>query len=350
MKPVCINFDSVYRINEGYGAAGENVLLALDEHPNVSVYTDKNWDHTEYKGLNSKTIELCKQGFSKHADFGIRFSQPDSFDQIPEAKIKIGWCLWEHNNLPRNWLEKLHKQPINFVSCTHNKRILEAAGAHNVFVVPLGIDPLVYYYRRHEQKEKFTFTISGTLNSRKQPNLVYSVFQELFKDNEEVRLIIKSTEQNRVTLAETHNIRTINETWPINKMADLLRESDCFVLPTQGEGFGLCAIEAMAVGTPVICTDWSGPADYLDDEYAYKLRYKLGRHKISNSAGLYEYAIPEREHLKELMWHVFTHQDEARDKGRKSAMYVTKNLTWKHTANRIVSILRTLSQGEINGQ
>jgi len=342
MNPAIINFDSIYRTNEGYGCAGEGILLALDRRADVDVRTENNWEHTNYENLQSRTVELCEQGFTSRANVGIRLSQPDSFDKVPDALVQIGWCLWEHNNVPDNWIEGLRSLKINFVSCMQNKLLFDSVGAQNVFVVKLGIDPEVYFYQPRERREKFTFIISGTLNSRKNPNLVYDVFQELFADNQDAKLIIKSTEQNRVELEETHNIQIINQTWPANEMAELLRSADCFVLPTQGEGFGLCPVEAMAVGTTVICTYWSGPADYLDDEYAYKLGYKLEKHEIEGREGLYEYAAPDREHLKELMWHVFTHQDEAEEKGSRAAVYVAENLTWAHTANEIMSVLNKI--------
>jgi glycosyltransferase involved in cell wall biosynthesis len=43
-----------------------------------------------------------------------------------------------------------------------------------------------------------------------------------------------------------------------------LRNSDVLVLPSLLECGGAVVLEAMAMGKPVIATDWGGPADYLD--------------------------------------------------------------------------------------
>jgi glycosyltransferase involved in cell wall biosynthesis len=44
-----------------------------------------------------------------------------------------------------------------------------------------------------------------------------------------------------------------------------VQRADVFVLPSLFECGGAVVLEAMAMGVPVIATDWGGPADYLDE-------------------------------------------------------------------------------------
>jgi len=361
-----INFDSPYKVDDGYGAAGEAILLALDQHPQVEVFTDKNWSHTTgvAHGLTKRTMELYNRGFDKNADFSIRFCQPDSFANAPPCrKVKIGWSMWEYTNIPKAWVPGSNNVPAMFVSCTHNKKIWEKAGTRTpIYVIPLGVNSGVFYYRTdntfdgprtiskpdrtsveyNRPFDGFTFVMSGTVCVRKQPGLLYRTFNKLFADKNDVRLIMKTPKRLPLGFKSTHNIKIISKTWLSVRIADLLRECDCFVYPTQGEGFGLSPIEAMAVGNTAIVTNWSGPKDYLDDAYSYKLNYSLAGTVGSHWGDVFGFALPDEKQLEELMWYVYNHQEEAKAKGRLAAKFVAKNMTWKHTAQKIVDVLKRL--------
>ena len=48
-----------------------------------------------------------------------------------------------------------------------------------------------------------------------------------------------------------------------NVVEQYLSASDCYILPSYREGFGLSVIEAQAMGLPVIVTDIPGPTDAI---------------------------------------------------------------------------------------
>jgi glycosyltransferase involved in cell wall biosynthesis/SAM-dependent methyltransferase len=67
--------------------------------------------------------------------------------------------------------------------------------------------------------------------------------------------------KGRVVLAEPEKGFGI----PINLLRDTYRSFDVFFTTTQGEGWGLPALEAMACGVPVVAPDWSGLASWAKD-------------------------------------------------------------------------------------
>ena len=50
-----------------------------------------------------------------------------------------------------------------------------------------------------------------------------------------------------------------------DKKAALLAASDLYVSTSQHEGFGLVFLEGMSAGIPVVCYDFGGQTDFLDD-------------------------------------------------------------------------------------
>jgi glycosyltransferase involved in cell wall biosynthesis len=49
-----------------------------------------------------------------------------------------------------------------------------------------------------------------------------------------------------------------------DEAARIIREADVFVMPSLRECGGTAILEALALGKPVIATNWGGPADYVD--------------------------------------------------------------------------------------
>lgn len=55
---------------------------------------------------------------------------------------------------------------------------------------------------------------------------------------------------------------------PLERYIALLRDADAYVMPSVRECGGLALLEAMAIGLPIVATNWMGPAEYLNDSSA----------------------------------------------------------------------------------
>jgi glycosyltransferase involved in cell wall biosynthesis len=82
---------------------------------------------------------------------------------------------------------------------------------------------------------------------------------------------------------------------------------DCFVSLHRSEGFGLAVAECMYLGKPVIATDWSATAEYLNTENGCPVRAKLVT--LERSHGPYSkgqiWADPDVAHAAEWMQRLY---------------------------------------------
>jgi len=73
---------------------------------------------------------------------------------------------------------------------------------------------------------------------------------------------------------------------PIDKMVMLYCAADAFVVTSHGEGFGRPSLEAMAMGLPVIATNFSGLTAFVRDDVAFPIPvYGLEQHNGQVSVG-----------------------------------------------------------------
>jgi glycosyltransferase involved in cell wall biosynthesis len=141
-----------------------------------------------------------------------------------------------------------------------------------------GMDPDRFYFF-------FSFDYFST-PYRKNPLGVVRAFRKAFADlGLKVGLVIKSTsavdqhseikEELLQHARSDERIIVIDRTLSRDEMLSLIDQSDCFVSLHRSEGFGLGLAEAMALGKPVIGTDYSGSTAFLSDQTGFPVPYTL---------------------------------------------------------------------------
>ena len=78
-------------------------------------------------------------------------------------------------------------------------------------------------------------------------------------------------DRHGTTIAQAANVHVLPAT--DEPPLELFRQADVFVLPSEGESFGMVAAEAAAAGTPVIVSDRCGIAGYFEDGEALVVPY-----------------------------------------------------------------------------
>lgn len=131
-----------------------------------------------------------------------------------------------------------------------------------ICTIPNILSPL-FTYKTHKNSKVFRFVSVGGLIPRKRCDITIKAFHKAFPNNENVRLEIIGEGVERENLENLLN--ELKEKRVVltgrkkrEEVADIMRESDAFVLSSAVETFGVVYIEAMASGLPVIGTKNGG--------------------------------------------------------------------------------------------
>lgn len=140
----------------------------------------------------------------------------------------------------------------------------------DVFVDNLGVPfSTIDTHKDTEKFDEFTFTSLARLDSRKGFDVLINAFSKLENDN--VKLIIMGDGPERAKLDELVSSLGLEDRVSFLGFVDTevkyktLRGSDCFILSSHHEGFGLVYVEALRCGIPVLSTNCGGVADIVTE-------------------------------------------------------------------------------------
>lgn len=139
-------------------------------------------------------------------------------------------------------------------------------------IIPNIVDSGVFnFVNRKTGNPVFTFIAVANLIPSKRIDFLVTVFVRIAKKYQNARLTIigDGTEKNKITkLIGKYDLQSricMAGNIKREKIKEYLEDSDCFVLPSQTETFGVSYIEAMATGLPVIATKCGGPEDFVNE-------------------------------------------------------------------------------------
>jgi len=267
--------------------------------------------------------------------------QPSAkWDTSPFSK-NIGIVPFETTRIPASWVPRLNKLDALLVPCKQNVQMMRDSGVTiPIDIIYWGVDPKYFHPIPREDDGLFTFGTHGALSYRKGTDILVEAFRKAFPmySFPDVRLICKTSKNVFPFMPQQDGKKIDNRISVIGTCEQEELEKKFFskidvgVYPFAGEGFGLCPLETMAVGRPVIITGWSGPMDYFKPEAGWTLDYKMVPAKsftekeYKEDCG--EWAQPDINDLIEKMRYAYYHREEVKQKGDFAAQYVANEWTW----------------------
>ena len=202
-------------------------------------------------------------------------------------KLIIGYWAWELEDLPPLWVDAaryVHEvwSPSRFAAAAMSKVI-----DRPVRIVPHVLrEPLQRGTRpvsRPSAKQAigvpatafvvaYAFAMLSNFE-RKNPLATIAAFKGAFNRDRNAYLILRCLDVGSYPAGLTSIMREIDGFDNIRLYTDIkvsndtfLRAADVYLSLHRSEGFGLTLLEAMAVGCPVIATNWSGNTDFMTAE------------------------------------------------------------------------------------
>ena len=245
--------------------------------------------------------------------------------------------MWEASVLPETFRESLHEFDQIIVPSLHN---VELFGRYhpNVTMVPLGVDPVRWQYRkRRPPRGEFRFLIGGS-GARKGVDLAHEAFRRVFpkppKDGPVPVLGMKSPRPgdyygDRIEMVTGHI--------PAADEIDLYASAHCYLQPSRGEGFGLQPLQAIAQGLPTILTAAHGHESYAHLGYGISAKMSKAAYFMYGDAG--EWWEPDFDELCEQMEYVYSNYDEACERAAEASTVALTEFSWEQTARRFVDAI-----------
>jgi glycosyltransferase involved in cell wall biosynthesis len=313
-------------------------------------------------------------------------------NNVPQNMINIIYTMMETKKFNKDFINTCKKNyHICFTPTESNKETFIESGFNKpIYVLPIGIDDVyinqkklnkfIPIYKKFHNKitnqsqpEGFKFLSIFRWNFRKSPEVLIRAYLEEFTIEDNVSLVLFSKNMlhrlgpqfenyisskiNKLLIKygkpNSAPIFLSEQTIDSEDMPDVYAIGDVFVLPSRGEGFCLPALEASAMGLPIIVTDITGFKDYCDDDNSYLLQvdkyetYEKMTDWYKDDAFIGVYANEEFPvlgddfvaQLKYKMREVKNKYDEAKIKNSKMIDLIKTRYTWDKCVDNMENIL-----------
>jgi glycosyltransferase involved in cell wall biosynthesis/tetratricopeptide (TPR) repeat protein len=344
----------------GYGEECRHFLLALQDAGVDAAGHPILWsrDAVELSKSDEERLEPLLHRPVKTGFVHISQNLGDRLVRHPHASINIGRTMFETDRLPESWVAACNRMDWVWVPSEFHVGTFTKAGvdADKLVVMPGCFDPGEFQPEAALPESLADLTVPGPYRFlsvfdwtlHKGWDVLLRGFLEAFKGRTDVQLVLKvwSTmghtredilrqaaefvqRECGTDLSADTRIRWVFDRVSRPQLIALYKACDAFVLPSRGEGWGRPFMEAMACGKPVIGTEWSGTASFLNAETGYPVSCQVvdvpevGWREIPTYKG-HRWAEPELLSLVEQLQTVEARREESASRGAAAKSKVTR--------------------------
>jgi len=280
-------------------------------------------------------------------------------ESYPGIKHRIAYTVWESTQLDTDFINilKTDFDQIWVVTQWHKKCLIEQGiEEQKIHIVREAVDPELTPLRFLEKEfhpieyyrdDYFNFIFFGRWDYRKCLPEILNAFVDTFKPEEKVRFILSAENpfagdgKNTAIRLKEYGLEDerIVSIGFVNRMKYLryLQSGHCFVSCARSEGWNIPLIEAMAVGTPSIYSNWGAQLEFaegkgipvsINGEVPASLGHTLGLGP--NFPG--NYANPNFSDLKRALRYAKENYETLKEKALAESEIIRSEFTWENAA------------------
>ena len=350
--------------SSGYSQAAQNYILALHQTGQCDIKIRIFGDKPVKNVISDEKYEFFIKMIKKEDNsdrIQIYHCIPNIQRRITRKERNVGWGVFETFSPPLSWIDILNKNDAIIVPSQFNYKIFSHMPINKpLYYIPHCIDIDVYNkgVKPMYEFDKYTFLFMGTWKERKGYKQLFEAWLREFRESDGVQLMVKT---DRPKKAEQYLNQTIKQLGinkgfaPVifeNKIFDekllpnFIKSVDCLISPHIGEGFGYPGLQCMALGVPVIITDFSGCQDYANENTATLLEPSgfVIRNNMDNIPQFRnkKWAFIEVGKIQKAMRFVINNKGSVKMKTNVAYSYIRKKFNYKEVGDLFVSMLREL--------
>jgi glycosyltransferase involved in cell wall biosynthesis len=353
----------IFANRSGYAQASQDYIDALRPASNFNLHVTLLHGAPDQLSVSAEryreTVRLLNNPLDDEKFIQIFHCIPLMQPRAWRGGRSIGFATFETRDVPDEWISQLNKNDAVICPSNFNVKAFAAAGvnshiAHIPHVINTArFNPQVQKSRKYD---KFTFLYFGSWKRRKGWRELFEAYFREFTAKDDVQLLIKTdrlAESNKAIndirkkmgLTEKDTAPILYETRVLNELElpCFIKSVDCLVSPTYGEGFGLPGLQCMAVGVPIIITDYSGCQEYATDDTATLLKPDgfILYNEMDNIPQFANklWANVSVDAVRRAMRSAINEADKVKQKAATGAQYVAENFNYQTAVDRFSKLM-----------
>ena len=352
---VSVEWHAPFFSGGGYCSEATTFVVALDDYARVSVVQHGDSFSASYVAGQAGTAsfekleKMAARRQRRRSDVVVCHSEPGAWhvaggpswrsSRCPpaNANLVVGRTMFETDRLPEAWELRFAGVDEVWVPTEFHKK-LYTAKASNLYVIGEPVDTEAFRPEGDilEINAKFLVLSVFKWENRKGWDVLLRAWKQAFQKEDEVLLVLvtnayhsDSDFQERLERFSSLSLKcSVADLAPLKivsglsqaELQALYRRADVLVAPSRGEGWGRPHVEAMASGTPVIATNWSGPTAFLTEKNGYPLAIHRDLVPVGGDGPFrnHLWADPDHSHLADLMTRARNHPEERIAKGKQA--------------------------------